>query len=385
MAPPTRFMQMVEASRDEASLAVRLYNDPSEARSFEGFVVHMHLAWLYLLHAELTRDGVDFRYWTTVGNVRRLVKVDGEPKRWELARCVEERWPNEKEPVRANLGFFIALRNKIEHRYSRHQRALTAAVGGQSQALLLNYEEELTTQFGVEGSLATRLRFPVFIGSFTEEGEKALRRLRGQLPKALRTFLADYDAGIDDTITSDSRYEFRLRVLQELAPKSDPDALAIQFTRFDDLSDEERTAIEAIGRKGFVVVREQKRGVVGHGLLRPKEAAAAIEAEIPFKFTSGLFTKSWKKLKVRPPVADPHPERTNDKYCLYDERHKDYGYTPAYVSKVVRETSTEAKFRKFLETAPRDKETGEWVGEPPPGPPWAKKKTSSEEEDDGES
>jgi hypothetical protein len=43
-------------------LAVRLYNDPSESRSFEGFIVHMHLAWLYLLHAEFLRDGIDYRY-----------------------------------------------------------------------------------------------------------------------------------------------------------------------------------------------------------------------------------------------------------------------------------------------------------------------------------
>jgi hypothetical protein len=42
-------------------LAVRLYSDPSEARWFEGFVVQMYLAWLYLLHAELTRDGVEDR------------------------------------------------------------------------------------------------------------------------------------------------------------------------------------------------------------------------------------------------------------------------------------------------------------------------------------
>ncbi len=34
MAPPPRYMQMVAASRDEASLAVRLYNDPAEIRSF---------------------------------------------------------------------------------------------------------------------------------------------------------------------------------------------------------------------------------------------------------------------------------------------------------------------------------------------------------------
>jgi hypothetical protein len=325
MAPPPRYKQMVDASRDEAQFAARLYNDPAEVRSFEGFVVHMHLAWLYLLHAELTRDGVDFRYWRIEGRRRRLERVDGEPRRWELARCVQERWPDAKNPVRANLGFFIGLRNKIEHRYARQQDALTAAVGGQAQALLLNYEEELTSQFGSGASLATRLRFPVFIGSFTDEGERTLRRLRSQLPAALRNFITDYDAALDASITHDPRYEFRLRVLQELAPK-DPDSLAIQFTRFDDLDDEQRAAVEAIGKKGHVIVREQRRPVVGHGLLKPTRVAKAVQEEIPFIFNTAHFTTAWKKLGVRPPVGDPHPERTDEKYCLYDERHRDYGY-----------------------------------------------------------
>ncbi|WP_211231831.1 DUF3644 domain-containing protein [Amycolatopsis balhimycina] len=163
---------MVDASRDEAQLAVRLYNDPAEARSFEGFVVHMHLAWLYLLHGEFTRDGVDFRYWRFQRRARRVERIDGEPKRWDLATCVRHRWSDEKEPVRANLAFFIGLRNKIEHRYARQQEALTAAVGGQSQALLLNYEEELTGKFGVGASLATRLRFPVSSGASPIRGSE---------------------------------------------------------------------------------------------------------------------------------------------------------------------------------------------------------------------
>lgn len=345
-------MQMVEASRDEASLAVRLYNDPSEGRSFEGFVVHMHLAWLYLLHAELDRDKVDFRFWRTQGRVRRLERVDGEPKRWDLATSMRHRWPDEKDPVRANLGFFIGLRNKVEHRFARQQEALTAAVGGQAQALLLNYEEELTSQFGVSSSLATRLRFPVFIGSFTDEGERTLRRLRKQLPAPLRTFISEYDAGLDDSITQDPRYELRLRVLQELAPK-DPDALAVQFTRYDDLTEQQREAVEAIGKKGYVVVRERKRPIVGHGLLKPTQAAKAVQARIPFVFSTAHFTNAWKRLGVRPPVGDQNPEKTDEKYCIYDERHKDYGYTQAYVDKLVRECATDDGFRKLLGTPPR--------------------------------
>lgn len=362
---------MIEASREEAQLAVRLYNDPAESRSFEGFIVHMHMAWLYLLHAEFTRDGVDFRYWRTRGRARRLERVDGEPKRWELATCVQHRWADEKNPIRANLDFFICLRNKIEHRYARHQEALAATVAGQAQALLLNYEEELIAQFGVQASLATRLRFPVFIGSFTSEGERTLRRLRSQLPAPFRKFIAEYDAGLDESVSTDSRYELRLRVLQELAPK-DPDAMPVQFTRFDDLTEEERATVEAIGRKGHVVVREQKRQVIGHGLLKPKEAAKAVQDQIPFRFNVNHFTNSWKNLRVRPPVGDPHPERTDERYCIYDERHKDYGYTTAYVSKLVRECQAEEGFREVVGTAPKDKLAGEWVGPPPAyaTPPW---------------
>ncbi len=367
MARPQKHWPMVEASRDEASLAVRLYNDPAEVRSFEGFVIHMHLAWLYLLHAQLTRDGVDYRYCRT-DNPRLLDKVGGEPKRWELAKCVKERWPDEKDPIRANLEFFIGIRNRVEHRYARQQQALAAVVGGQAQALLLNYEEELVTQFGPAASLATRLRFPVFVGSFTDEGERTLRKLRGSLPASLRTFISEYHAKLDPTTSDDPRFELRLRVLQELAPK-DPDALAVQYTRYDDMSPEQREAVEALGRKGVVVIRERQRGVVGHGLLKPTQAAKKVEEQIPFKFGIGHFIKAWQKLQVRPEGGAANPALTDERYCTYDSRHNDYGYTEAYVKKLVRELSAEAGFRALLGMAPRDKLTGEWVGEPP-GTSW---------------
>jgi hypothetical protein len=141
---------MVQASRDEACIAVEMYNRTEAPRSYETFVVHMHLAWLYLLQAIARRDGIDCRYFETSGRRRRIVRVDGEPKTWELDRHVMEHWPNPNDPVRANLRFFIALRNKIEHRYTRSQEGLAVATGGHAHAQLVNYEAELTSQFGVE-------------------------------------------------------------------------------------------------------------------------------------------------------------------------------------------------------------------------------------------
>lgn len=346
---------MVQASRAEACLAARLYNDSAEERSFEGFVIHMHLAWLYLLQAELTRAGTDFRYHRK-DNPRLLEKVDGEPKRWELAKCVSERWKNVDEPVRRNLEFFIALRNKLEHRYVwRADLALSVALGGHAQALLLNYEEELVTAYGEPASLATRLRFPVFIGSFTEQGELALRRLRKSLPAPLRTFIAGYEASLPEGLANDRHFEFRLRVVTELAAR-DPDALAIQFSRYDDMSEDDKAAVEELGRKGVVIVRERQRDVVNLDRMTPRQVVREVNLQLPFVFHMGHFIAAWQSLGVRPAADADRPDQTDEKYCTYDQLHKDYGYTAAYVKKLVRSLRTVEGWREFFGKDPEHKQ-----------------------------
>jgi hypothetical protein len=84
VARHSRAWHMVQASKAEALLAADLYNSTGQRRSFEGFVVHLHLAWIDLLHGEFTRDSIDFRYWDRKG--RRLIRADGEPRTWQLAK-----------------------------------------------------------------------------------------------------------------------------------------------------------------------------------------------------------------------------------------------------------------------------------------------------------
>lgn len=351
MARPPKWQATLDASIAEACLAVRLHNDAAEPRSFESFVIHMHLAWLYLLHAEFVRDGVDFRYWDPKFK-KRLVKVDGEPKRWELERSIRERWSSDQDPVRANIGLFIRLRNRLEHRHANADDALTLNLSGHTHALLVNYETELTDQFGDDHSLALRLRIPIFVGTFTPQGEQALRDFRKTLPADVRSFVTEYESGLDSSVVNDSRYEFRLRATVELAPK-DPDALAIQYTRYEDMTEEEQAVVEELGKRGQVVVREQKRPVSGLGKLMPGEAAKAVQAEIPFVFTQHNFTMSWTRGKVRPFKGDPNPHRTKPDFCEYDEPTKTYRYTKAYVKHLVKRCSTAEGFKEATGSEPR--------------------------------
>jgi len=280
------------------------------------------------------------------------MRVDGEYKRWDLAKSVEHRWLDATDPVRANLDFFSSLRNKIEHRYARELQTLALALGGHAQALLLNYEEEVTSQFGADYSLATRLRFPIFVGTFTTEGATALRRLRSSLPKGLQNFIAEYHAGLAPATEQDRRFEFRMRVTLELAAR-DPQATAVQFTRLDDMTPEQQTAVEEMGKSGKVIVREQQRSVVNLGWLKPVEAARKVEAQIPFVFNRDHFRRAWQRGDVRPPTDAEHPERTKEQFCAHDAAHADYVYSPVYIRHLAKNCATEQGFRETTGRIPQ--------------------------------
>ncbi len=353
MARPPRWQTTLDASIQEACLAVRLYNDSAENRAFEGFVIHMHLAWLYLLHAEFIRDGVDYRYWQTKKK-NRLEKVDGEPKRWELERSVRERWPKVEDPVRANISLFIRLRNRIEHRHSSSDESLMLNLSGHSHALLLNYEEELTHQFGHHASLATQLRLPIFVGTFTPDGEAALRRYRKSLSPDVRAFLTEYESGLPSETSSDPRYEFRLRATIELAPK-DPDAISIQFTHSSDLSAEDRDVVERLGKEARVLTRDRIQPVSGYGKLLATAATKEVNDSISFEFNRAHFVQAWKINNVRPETGDKDPHRTQVDFCEYDEPTKTYRYTRGYVKYLVKRCATPEGFEKTTGRQPKIK------------------------------
>jgi hypothetical protein len=338
---------MLEGAREEALLAVDLYNQPRQPRRLEGFLVHMHIAWLYLLHAEFKRDKVDYRYRLPNG---RFERVDGEPKTWDLQKSVSERWPD-AGPVRKNLELTIALRNKVEHRY---HEAIALATSGYAQALLLNFEEELTSVFDPEYSLGEQLRFPIFVGEITALGGARIEELRGNLPRTTKDFLARYEADLDEAITSDQRYEFRINLVQKVGPKGAADR-AMTFVRESDLTDEERETLRSLGRAGRVVVREQVRPVASAGYLKPATAVARIQERLTFVFNMHHFVQAWRTTGCRPASGSRHPERTMEQYCVYDEPHRDYLYTPAFIEKVVRETSNADKFEAFVGQKPTKK------------------------------
>jgi hypothetical protein len=342
MAARPTWWHIAQGSKREALLAVDLYNRAASERSLEGFVVHMHMAWLYLHHAKFLRDKVDYRYRHDSG---RFVRVDGEVKTWELARCLREAFPDDKNSVRANVEFFIKVRNKIEHRY---EQLLAAALAGKTQAHVLNYEETLTAWFGADEGLGDSLRFPVFVSSLTPDAVRALKATHRKLPKKIVSFLREHDAELPSEVAEDWRYDFRVLLLPQTGPKTESDAV-MRFVREDEMTDEQRRARDVVQ----TIVRNKPVSVQNKGRHKPGSVAKLVSDGLGVQFSNfSHHIAAWRYYEVRPDKHAPRPELTDDRYCIWDEPHKDYLYTDAWVKKLIKDLADPQRFEKVTGKRP---------------------------------
>jgi hypothetical protein len=345
MARRRKWWYRLQASKQEALLAVDLYNRAGETRSLEAFIVHMQIAWLYLLQARFDRDKVD--YWHRDDNGKRVKGPGGDYQSWSLRKSVANQWPDESDPVRLNIEFFAGLRDRIEHRY---ERDLDPVIAGKCQACVLNYEATLVELFGESEGLADQLRFPVFLSSLNSDAVDALKRAYMRLPKKLTKYIEDSDLAAGDSIRNDLRFQFRVFLVPSTSSKSTAD-VAMRFVRFDELTDEQRNQFEIVQ----TIVREKQVPVQNIGKLKATAVAERVRDALGCLFSVGSdHVKCWKHFKVRPvwPAPDNHPERTDAAYCVFDELHNDYVYTDAWVDKLVRELSDSDQFEAILGHAP---------------------------------
>ena len=115
----------------------------------------------------------------------------------------------------------------------------------------------------------------------------------------------------------------------------------MRFVREDEMSDEQRKARDVVQ----TLVRKQQVSVQNLGRYKPRKVAQLVEKQLGVRFTLyGDHVRAWQFYNVRPPEHDKHPEQTDERYCIFDDPHKDYLYTDAWVKKLVKDLANAEKF-----------------------------------------
>ncbi|EPH07071.1 hypothetical protein HMPREF1531_00120 [Propionibacterium sp. oral taxon 192 str. F0372] len=342
MARPPVWRHTLDEARRQALVAIDFYNRPGDRRSFSDFIVHIHLAWQNLLHADRMRRKAEIFYRESSGQRRFKRNRDGSKKTWDLSQCLKHEF-NDNDPVRANIEFFVGLRNHVEHRF---QDSILVVTAPQAHACIINFESELVRRFGSHETLGSEMKFPVFVQSLSPSRYKEQRNLRRDLPTTVSNFITEFQVSLSDEVRSDERFAYRLLLLPMKGPKTDAD-LALNFVRQEDLSEEELQAL--LGQEGSVIIAEKYREAIHVDEMLPKAAAMAVEARIDFKFSVNDFTKLRKIWQIGPAKSGAMKQLPeSDGYCVYSPAFKQFVYRPKLVDRIVNAVDTAEKYQALL-------------------------------------
>jgi hypothetical protein len=327
--------------RSAAIAAVDAYNRPGPRFRTAQFIVLVVIAWTAFFHAVFYRRGR--RPWYQRKQSKsatgiRYVKIDGEPKHWDLSESLKQYFGDKTPPERKNIEFLIGLRNKIEH---RHLPQLDPALYGECQATLLNLEDLLFREFGGKYALSEDLVVALqFSSVVTDEKRKALKTLASSASKSVREYVEKFRAGLPGDVLNSMKYSFSVYLVPRVANRENAADFAVQFVKVDEASPEELERLERLN----VLIREKHIPILNLGLHKPKDVVRAVKARLPYYFTINIHTSAWRHFAVRPSSADPHPERTLAQYCIWDKAHGDYLYTDAWIEKLVKDLSEPATY-----------------------------------------
>lgn len=336
--------RLLAKSREAALAAVRVYNDPLAGFRTETFIMLMIVAWNSLFQALLQRARADYYERDDQG---AQILIEGRAKVLDTWQLVERALADDEfRDVRANLDFFLKLRNQIAHRYLP---ALDVAVTGEAQAMLLNFEELLVAQFGEEAALGDRLAVPLQLSGFRNDGAlRSLRKAQAQLPTDVTEFLARHRADLDDEILESPRYCLQIFFVPVTANRERSADAVVSFIPPDNVTPEIEEQLAKMG----VVTKRKITPVVSADLLRPSEVVNLVAERLPYRFTMDTHTRCWRHYGVRPPYGAGEPEATDDRYCCWDRLMRAYGYTKAWVGKLVRNLSEADQYEAVVGYAP---------------------------------
>jgi len=347
-ALPKEVRVHLEKAADSALLAVEVYNKPAIRFRSGGYIVLMCIAWTSLFHAICFRKKIK-PFYRKASNPKRFEKIDGDYKAWELSTCLDDYFGGLHSPVRENLRFLIGLRNKIEH---RSMPELDHHIFGECQACLFNFEDLLLKEFGAKHAINDSLALALQFSHLRDLHQaKAIASLQKPMQSNVRKYVEAFRSGLSTDVLQDMKYSFRVFLIPKIANNAHQAELAVEFVKYDPAKPDEMARYEKV----TALLKPSVAHVVNAGCLKAADVCRRVEPVVKAahgnlrKFgPSYQHPRACLLYKIRPPARDPHPEKTDVKFCHYDAAHKDYVYTEQWVQFLGEELKKQGKYDEIM-------------------------------------
>lgn len=329
---------LVIKSRECAILALDIYNRPATLFKSEGFIVMIIIAWTSLLHAIFQKKGIDYFYKDDNGEYKI---IDNDYKAWELCLCMKHYYQNENNAITKNLEFLIGLRNKIVHRYVP---TIDMHIAGECQAALLNFDNLITTEFGEYYALKEYMSMPLQTSNIRTENQIEIqKKFQGKQYDIVMQYIDSFREQVNDDIYQDPKYSFRVYLVPKIGNNLKSSDLALEFIKYDPTNPDIINSIN----KQIAITKEKRVQVVNPGKFKAGEVAKEVEKKIGRKFNASFHhSKACKLYKIKP--LEKKGDGCKIEYCQFDEPHKDYVYTQAWIDLLVEKLSDQNEYNKLF-------------------------------------
>lgn len=348
---PQTVRNQLDKCRSSAIAAVDVYNRPGPRFRTAHYIVLIVMAWTALFHAIFYRRRKNPWYERTGKDPKggRYLRVDGEPKHWELAECLKQYFAGKHPPERKNLEFLLGLRNKIEH---RNLPDLDAGLYGECQAALLNLEQLIDSEFGSTFALSEQLAVALqCTGVIPPAKKKAAKVLATSAAKSVKEYVETFRGGLPSSTLNSTKYSFNVFLVPKVVNKKQLADASVVFVKMDEGNKGEVERMEKLN----VLIKEKHIPIANLGLYRPGQVVTEVAAKLPHRFTTNDHSRTWRYFKVRPGAEAAKPDETLSQYCVYDSAHGDYLYTEAWIQKLIADLSDPARYMEVTRHPARAK------------------------------
>ena len=285
-------------AREAMALAVHIFNSPNVRFKTELFCVNAVIAWTYVLHEFLVREGS---------------KIEGDDGRsLVLSQMLKRKDCPLTDAVKKNITAISDIRNEVEHKILRRSDFKWF---GLFQACCLNFDKFLRDQFGERVSLGSDLAVAIQFSTLNFEQIEIMHQY--DVPPYVSALDARLDEVLSDADRKSLEYQFRVVYTLTSTTKSG------KHIRFIRPGSEEGQQIHN------VLVKEKPLDEMYP--FKAGRVAEEVQKKSGRRFTMHHHTLAWKKHKVRPDGNAKSPEQTNKDYCIYHSVHSDYTYSQKWV------------------------------------------------------
>jgi len=276
--------ELLKKAREAMLTAVQIFNNPHVEFKSELFIVTTIIAWTYLLHAHFRRRRVEYRQFTYVAQRRHFLRTKfGAIRYWSLEECLACSECPLEEVQKNNLRFLIGLRHEIEHQMTTR---IDDQVSAKFQAAALNFNSCIKKLFGEKHSLDAEQAFSIQFAGISERAAKELLE-EDDLPKHIRSFVAQFENGLSQEEYDDPRFSYRVAFIRKTSNTKTGADKVIQMVAADS---------ETAAAINQVFLRETEKTKY-----RPSRIVDQMKAEGFTHFGMKQHTDLWKRQDARNP------------------------------------------------------------------------------------